>query len=318
MVGDKQTAVKWVVVFAIIFVDTIWILASDFSFVSASSLKVVSIVSMLLSVAWFYRVKRPMDNFEVMCSETALLLAFSTAGAIFSYLMTSLNYPLIDEQLVHVDAALGFDWLGYVAFVNARPWLSTASSIVYITTISQIALCVIVLGLSGNITRSRQLGAAVIISGLCCITISGFLPSAGALGYLRPSKEFVALGAPIVDLDYKQVFFDLRNGAERVISLDALHGLVAFPSYHGTLSALVVISLWSIARWKWLALALNAAVILATPVDGGHHLIDALSGVMLALIAWYLAGQFSKLVPATSLESRRPPVGAISGTALPH
>ena len=136
---------------------------------------------------------------------------------------------------------LGFDWMAYAGFVNSRPWLSNASSIVYVTTISQIALCVVVLGLSGRVLDSRRLGAAVIISGLICIGVSGILPSAGALGYLRPDADFVASGVPIVDLAYKQAFFDLRSGAERFISLDALHGLIAFPSYHGTLSALVVI-----------------------------------------------------------------------------
>ena len=39
--------------------------------------------------------------------------------------MTSINLPLVDKQLLSVDAALGFDWIGYVGFVNARPWLGT-------------------------------------------------------------------------------------------------------------------------------------------------------------------------------------------------
>ena len=88
------------------------------------------------------------------------------------------------------------------------------------------------------------------------------------------------------------MFFDLRSGVERHISLDALHGLVAFPSYHGTLSALVVISLWSFRFWRWPALVLNFCVILATPVDGGHHLTDALAGVGVAFLAWQLGRSF--------------------------
>lgn len=308
MAGDRQTATKWLVVLAIIGVDIGWILASDFTFQLQSAVKVVGVVTLLLAIGWFYRAKRPMENFEVMCTETALLLAFSTAGAVLSYLITSFNLPLIDPYLVKSDAFLGFDWLGYVSAVNARPWLSTASSIVYITTISQIALCVVVLGLSGSIVRSRQLGAAVIISGLICIFTSGILPSAGALGYLRPDADFVASGMPIVDLAYKQVFFDLRSGVERFITLDNLHGLIAFPSYHGTLSALVVICLWGVRYLRWPALALNAAVLMATPVDGGHHLTDALAGICVALIGWYLAGRFAHKVPATRLNSGMEPV----------
>jgi PAP2 superfamily len=301
MVGDRQTLTKWLIVLAIVIVDAVWILLSDFTFATGSALKVVAIVSLLLTVGWFYRVKRPMQNFEVMCAETALLLAFSTAGAVLSYLVTSFNLPLIDPYLVKSDALFGFDWLSYAGYVHQRPWLSLTSTIVYVTTISQVALCVIALGLSGRVSRGRQLGAAVIFSGLICVLTAGVLPSAGALGYLRPGADFFAGSAPIVDLEYKQVFFDLRSGAERFISLDNLHGLVAFPSYHGTLSALVVISLWAFRFWRWPALALNFCVILATPVDGGHHMTDALAGVAVALIAWQLAAAFMRRVPPTPL-----------------
>jgi hypothetical protein len=298
LVGDRQTAAKMLVTLAIVVIDAIWILASDFTFDAASAIKVVAICAFLLAVGWFYRIKRPMENFEVMCSETALLLAFSTAGAVLSYLVTSLNLPLIDPYLLQTDAFLGFDWMSFAGYVYSKPWLAMSASIVYITTISQIALCVVMLGLSGDIVRSRQLGAAVMISGLICIGVSGILPSAGAMGFLQPDHGFIAKGAPIVDLHYKQVFFDLRSGAERFISLDALHGLIAFPSYHGTLSALVVISLWSVRYMRLIALPLNALVLAATPSQGGHHLTDTLAGILVALLAWYLAARFASKVPA--------------------
>lgn len=300
--GNRQTAFKMLVTLAIIIIDAIWIALSDFRFDIASAAKVVAVSSVLIGIGWFYRVKRPMENFEVMCTETALLLAFSTAGAVLSYLITSWNLPLIDPWLIKADAMIGFDWLAYAGYVNERPWLHNLSSMVYVTTISQIALCVVVLGLSGRVMDSRRLGAAVIISGLICIGISGILPSAGALGYLRPDADFVASGLPVVDLAYKQEFFDLRSGAQRFISLDALHGLIAFPSYHGTLSALVVICLWGNRYLRWPALLLNLAVLLATPVDGGHHMTDALAGIGVALLAWYLAGKFAEKVPAVGFE----------------
>ena len=296
--GDRQSATKWLVVCVIVLLDIAWILVSDFSFNVQSAVKVVGVVTLLLAIGWFYRVKRPMENFEVMCTETALLLAFSTAGAVLSYLVTSLNFPLIDPWLLKSDAAMGFDWLKYAGLVYSTPWLATSASVVYITTISQIALCVVVIGLSGDIIRSRRLGAAVIFSGLICIGTSGILPSAGAMGFLRPSHEFIAMGSPIVDLNYKQVFFDLRSGAERLISLDALYGLIAFPSYHGTLSALVVISLWSVRYLRFIALPFNVLVLAATPAEGGHHLTDTLAGVAVALLAWHLAGVFARKVPA--------------------
>ena len=308
--GDRQTAAKMLITASVVAVDAVWIALSDFTFDGPSAIKVVSVVSLLLAISWFYRIRRPMKNFEVMCSETALLLSFSTAGAVLSYLVTSLNLPLIDPYLIKTDAMLGFDWMSYARLIYGNATLSTVSTMVYITTISQIALCVVLLGLSGRYEIGRRLGAAVIFSGLICIGVSGILPSAGAMGFLQPDAEFIRVGTPIVDLAYKQVFFDLRSGAERFISLDALHGLIAFPSYHGTLSALVVISLWSIRYVRWVVLVLNVAVISFTPVEGGHHLTDALAGVLVAFVAWYLAAQFAKKFPAIAYPGAEPRVAS--------
>ena len=304
--GDRQTATKMLITAAVIVVDMIWISLTDFTFAPASAIKVVGVVALLLAIGWFYRVHRPMKNFEVMCSETAILLAFSSSAAVLSYLVTSLNLPLIDPWLIKTDALIGFEWMAYSGTIYGDPLLSTISTIVYVTTITQVAFCVILLGLSGQFMIGRRLGAAVVFSGLICVGISGILPSAGAMGYLQPDPAFINAGTPIVDLAYKQVFFDLRSGVERFISLDALHGLIAFPSYHGTLSALVVISLWNVPYVRYPALLLNAAVIAFTPAEGGHHLTDALAGVLVAFLAWYLAGVFARKIPATMLPGAEP------------
>jgi hypothetical protein len=31
--------------------------------------------------------------------------------------------------------------------------------------------------------------------------------------------------------------------------------------------------------------------LLSTPVDGGHHMIDGLAGVLVALVSWWLAAK---------------------------
>ena len=102
MAGDRQTLTKWLIVLAIMLVDAAWILLSDFNFATGSALESCRHCQPAFDRGWFYRVKRPMQNFEVMCSETALLLAFSTAGAVLSYLVTSFNFPLIDPYLVEI------------------------------------------------------------------------------------------------------------------------------------------------------------------------------------------------------------------------
>jgi membrane-associated phospholipid phosphatase len=36
---------------------------------------------------------------------------------------------------------------------------------------------------------------------------------------------------------------------------------------------------------------LNVLVILSVPAEGGHHLVDVFAGVLVAAVAWYLAGR---------------------------
>lgn len=298
----SQLVLKIAVIVMIIAVNVAWIAGTDFEFDMASAVKVVLVSGVLAMIAKFYRTRRPMKRFEVLCSETSVLLVFSVSAAILSSLLTSLNRPLIDETLLAFDRAAGFDWLDYVAFVNARPWLGILSSAVYVTTLSQVALTVVVIGLMGQVERVQQFVWAVMLGALICIFFSALFPSAGALASIRPPAEFSALNNPIVDLDYKQAFFDLREGFGRFLTLDEPRGLIAFPSYHCTLSALVILAFAHLRYWFWPILALNLAVILSTPIDGGHHLSDAVGGVIVALLAWLVA---AKLVERCARFDRR-------------
>ncbi|GAA4114624.1 phosphatase PAP2 family protein [Aminobacter aganoensis] len=282
---------KIAIIIAVLLTDVAWIAGTDFQFDMASAAKAAVVTVVLVSVAWFYRVKRPMKRFEVLCTETAVLLVFSTSAAVFSTLMTSTNLPTTDDQLMAFDAAMGFDWLSYVGFVNERPWLGNLSSIVYITTLTQVALTVVALGLIGKIVRVQRFVLAVMLGALTCIVISAILPAAGALGTIRPPVEFTMMNNPIVDLEYKQAFFDLRNGLGRFISLDEPRGLIAFPSYHATLSVLIILAFVGVRLWFWPVLVLNIAVILSTPVDGGHHLADIVGGIVVAGMVWLAAGR---------------------------
>ncbi|MEO5322743.1 phosphatase PAP2 family protein [Mesorhizobium sp. CC13] len=292
--ADLGTAgrLKIALISSLVVIDTIWIAASDFEFDLRSLAKVAAVTIALVAISWFYRVKRPIRQFETLCTETAFLLAFSASAAVFSVLMTSIGLPLVDDRLMAIDAELGFDWLAYVGFVNDRPWLGVASSLVYVTTISQVALTVVAVGMLGHLQRVQRFVLSVMFGALICIVISALLPAAGALGTIRPSPDFIAANNPVVDLEYKQAFFDLRDGLGRLISLDEPRGLIAFPSYHSTLSVLVVLAFVGAGRWFWLVLALNLAVIFSTPVDGGHHLVDVIGGIAVAFAAWALAGRF--------------------------
>lgn len=286
----RHWPLKTAFVVAIIMMNAVWIALTDFTFDLPSAGGVILLSGFLGAIAFVYIRWRPAPRLEIMCVETIFLLLFSAAAAVSSYLFTSIGLPLIDAQLMAFDRAIGFDWLAYSAFFNERPILGFMSSSLYMTTLAQVALLVVVLGLTAPLASAGRFVSAVMISAAMCIVISALLPAAGALATIQPPDTFFGPHKPIVDLDYKQAFFDLRNGALTEISLEAPKGLIAFPSYHATLSFLIILACWPIRFLRWPLLMINVLIVFTTPIDGGHHLVDAFGGGVVALIAWLLSG----------------------------
>jgi membrane-associated phospholipid phosphatase len=80
----------------------------------------------------------------------------------------------------------------------------------------------------------------------------------------------------------------LHEGAGMISPRDA-KGLIGFPSYHAVLALLVTWYARKLAFLRWPALLLNSAVLLATPIQGGHHLVDVLAAFPVAAVVIFLA-----------------------------
>ena len=305
---DREDKLKTGITLAVLAIDAVGFAALGLRFDWPSALKVLLTWPLLMAAGWFYMNRRADPPVAHLMRETAHLAAFSAAGAMLSYLATSWNRPLVDEWLVAADALVGFDWTAYVAFVNERDWLGSVSSLLYISTLPQVAVAVILLPVLGLTARARELVLAVMLAALIAIVLSGILPSAGALAYFDPEPDFYLRNAPIVDLAYKSEFFQMRAHELSTLSLDDPKGLIAFPSYHVALSVLIALAFRG-RRLIFPALALlNLGVILSTPVDGGHHLIDGIAGAALAFGSLSLAARLRRALGMTS-PSRSPQVG---------
>jgi membrane-associated phospholipid phosphatase len=171
-----------------------------------------------------------------------------------------------------------------------------------------------VLCLLGKTDRTRELTATVMLSSFICIAIAGIVPSAGALAYYHPSSAFYMQNHPVVDIAYKQVFFDLRAGLMTHLSLVDAHGLVAFPSYHVGMSLIVILAFRGMKGWIfWPLVALNILVILSTPIDGGHHLSDGLGGLVLVLVSWGAINWLRKRLPKPANAAGEENYGELAG-----
>ncbi len=284
---------KVAVILLIALVDAVWIILASFQFAPFSLVRVAAVVGVLLIVAEIYRRWRPNPDFVVMVRETAWLLAFSAAAAVLSNLVVTLDLPAIDDHLVALDRLGGLDWQAYYAYVVARPVLGLGYALLYFLALPFIAFGVIVLSVLHRTDRASELVLAAMIGALISITISGLWPSSGALAYFRPDEALLQ-HHPIVDLDYKQAFFDLRSGARTHFGLDDIPGLIAFPSYHAVLNTIVALSFRGIRRFFWPMVLLNVAMLATAPVEGGHHFSDVGAGVVVAIVSVFFASRLQR------------------------
>lgn len=288
---DSEDGFKMCVIASVFVTDVVVMTALGLHFDWPSAAMAATAWLGLMALGRFYATRRIDPPVSHLMRETAHLVAFTAVAAVLSYLAAAANRPLVDEWLVLADGLFGFDWEGYVGFVNERPGLGAISSAIYMSTLPQVAVAAILLPMIGLTDRSREFVLAVMFAALIAILVSAILPSAGALAYYRPDASFMAQNSPVVDLAYKDEFYRMRALAIATISLDGAKGLIAFPSYHVALSVLIALAFRG--RWAFFIpfAALNFAVILTTPVDGGHHFSDALGGTIVAVFSLVLASR---------------------------
>jgi len=257
----------------------------------------------LWGAALFYRRVRPRENFAVMCVALSQVILFTALGIVLSYLLARTGGDLWDSRLAAWDRALGFDWLAYVRWFDqssvAVAWLKIA----YASLIPQVITLVLVLGFSNRLAELRIVMLAAIVAGTVTVVLSSFFPAVSNYINLGLSARDFQHVNPFAGDVHMRDFNALRDGTAHALELGKMEGIITFPSYHAGLS---VVSLWGfwatrIAWVRWPGMLLAASTIVATPVDGGHYLVDILAGGAIAALAlaWSKRAIFWAPAPAS-------------------
>jgi membrane-associated phospholipid phosphatase len=106
----------------------------------------------------------------------------------------------------------------------------------------------------------------------------------------------------------------VRDGSLRHLELLGLAGLVTFPSFHAGSAILYAWALWPVRWFRPVAILCNAAMLAATPIDGGHYFIDVIAGVAVAVLAIAAACHLSRRLGRIQ-GSRAPDVAAPVGVS---
>jgi hypothetical protein len=260
---------------------------------------------LLLAGGCFYQRVRPDPRLAAMLLGTAFLLAFSLAASLLNYLLITRAGARIDLQLAALDRAMGFDWPRVMAWMARYPALNLAAKAAYSSMLPQVALLTIAVAAKTPEQVYRFL-LALALSALACIAIWSFAPSFGAFSvYPPPPPMTLAL-----DQAYANELVRLLRDGPGVISPRDIKGLIGFPSYHAVLALLVMWHARKLRYLRWPAILLNTAVLLATPVQGGHHLVDVLAAFPVAAIVLFIARERERSQKPSSLVNKMPRIGA--------
>jgi membrane-associated phospholipid phosphatase len=251
--------------------------------------------SLLLAAGWFYRRWRPDPRLASGAVCTAQVIVFAAVGAPLSYLAASMDLPLYDHALDIIDRALGLDWKGLLSWMNASPTIYDLLRPIYLSLTLQMTTVVLCLAFTGRLVWLRVYTLAFFLAAVISIAISAVLPAAGVWPYYALTAADSPHILPAVSTSWP-VFDALRDGTFRSLVAVGSEGIITFPSLHAALAVIVIAALWPIPILRWVALALNAAMLVATPIDGSHYFIDVIAGVVLAALCLVAASRIAQAV----------------------
>jgi len=264
---------EWSAVAGLMLIDAVWAQRVGFS-VSVSSLDGRALL-MALAAAILFRAMLQQNRGSLSAEFLAVSIAAATAFGVLSYLCCTVAQPLVDERLLRLDRALGFDWLFWFHLIVAHPVVETVLRLAYDSLVYQGLYAAILFGLLGRRDRLRELFWVIFISGILTSAGSAFFPALGA---------YDAFGLRSLS-DYIPDMERLRAGADLHFELGKLTGIVTFPSFHTTMALVYCYGFRRTEAIGRVIFALNMAMLPAIPFYGGHYFVDMVGGAAVAVLS---------------------------------
>ena len=216
------------------------------------------------------------------------LLGIGFTGSVLASVLTVYSgrrFPLTDHALAAVDRALGFDWVALLQLFDRHPWLNTILQAAYRSIIAQVLLIIVALALTGQAERVYRFLTATNLALLTTCIASVFFPALGpyvTYGVSPADHPDIALVSAGKTSD---AILWLRAAVFTDPVPSFAVGLIWFPSFHAATAAIYAWATWRTPVVRWIGLALNVLMLIATPIHGDHYLVDVLSGLAVAAAA---------------------------------
>ena len=220
------------------------------------------------------------------CSDAAeyvtIFASICLLGALASYPIAASSRGFSDASLERFDRLVRFDWLSWYELVARHPLLQLFERAAYENIFLLPVIILTYFAVARRRAEAMRFMMAYWLAAIITLIVFYMVPMRGPLAMLLAgSPPYV----PISALYQAQIIAELRAHQLHQVDLDTMRGLVGAPSFHAASAVLFAIAGWSSKTLRWPIAALNAAMLLATPVEGTHYVGDILAGALVALVA---------------------------------
>ena len=266
----EGAASPWAPILALAAVDALW--AARASLAVSGWAPMAGLALLMMVAGALLRRSDRWSDVGVMTDAAGAWIAFTAAACVLTYLGARGALPLRDDALDSLDRALGFDWVAWSNWVAARPAVRVVLGLAYASLLPQIALCCCVLPLTAGPDRLRELLLAALAAVLVTTAVSALLPALGEFAHHGRGAE----------ADWLPDLLALRRPGPVSFVLQDMKGVVTMPSYHAVLAVLFAHAHRRTGATGVALAALNLAMLVSTPGEGGHYLCDVIAGCGLA------------------------------------
>jgi hypothetical protein len=276
------------------FADGLLILAKAQAVDWASYTPGIFAACMAMAIGLTYRALGRSEGIALGSIATGLFVLFTVAASIMNYLLFPLATPTIDGILVQIDSLFGYHWPDFVATVGTLPWLGKILARIYLSSLPQLVLVVILLGFMEKPLELHRFLLTGMIGAALSIAFWWLAPSFGPSTIHEIPHALADRIDLVVGTDYGAELQRLAiEGSSLITAKDTL-GVIAFPSFHTVMALMAVWFTWS-TRLRLPFLLANVLMVPAILAHGGHHLIDLAGGAIVFFVALAVA---ALLVPA--------------------
>jgi hypothetical protein len=290
---------EWLGVAALVLIDFAWAARIDFS-LSVSRLDFAVPLLAVAAIIMFRTIIRREQGW--LTAEYFLLTGAATAAfGVLSYLCCTAAYPLVDDELLRLDRAMGFDRQQVFGLLQEHPAVLNVLKAAYDSLVYQCLYFTVLFGLLRRKAELREMFWIVFFAGLLTSVGSMFFPALAAYETI----DLKSLGEYLPDIKH------LRSGANLHFAFGDLTGIVTFPSFHTTMALVYAYGFRRTGPIGYLMIAINLTMLPAIPYFGGHYLVDMIAGAGVAVAAILLARRLPDL-ERYAAKSAIPAVGRLA------